>query len=458
MPPITKKIFVASRMANPMREKITEIIEQINIQSYINYKFEAYIFPKEVSVNFADDNTQNNEINQNIDNCDFFFLLATNGETLGLKSYEELKYAYDHGKPIACFIINSDNESDVEVKIKISDNQDENLETIMTNFGSRYAYHTTDSNFKEIIYNCLKSIVKGVRFKQTELNYTSYISTKPNQAFRTEPQYYRRDIDEEITNILNNSSLIVLEGQSYCGKTRAAFNLMINNEQWADHHFYIIQGDDEDALAKINAININTQQKTIYLIDDINLAIDTYDSHNSNSFLGKLKELIDVPRWEYVTVIITISGTINASASHKIYNKLFGNTDFINKIRVDFKLTKKEFNELIKRLRQEGVITTQKTSYSNYTIGSLFFDEQGLKNKIANASKDGGDVFLHSLKTYFLIKNKIDCNEDIFELKDILRPYTKEFTVLINKKILTSHLIELAKTAFCSLSMILTTI
>ena len=427
MASITKKIFVASRMANPMREKIANIIAEINKEfnnNSIDFEYTAFIFPDGPTENAGDPNTQAT-INNEISTCDIFILLVEDGKQLGPISYQELRHAHNTEKSILCYVLRKDGSIAGQTTCDMGNNEQCTIDQAMKECSNRYANYLEESKFKKHLCGWLKSIVSGARYQQSELNYTNYIHTKPNQIFRTEPQYFRRNFDEEITNILANSSLIVLEGQSYCGKTRAAFNLMINNEQWANHHFYIIQGDHADALSRINYINTLTQTPTVVLIDDINMAISSNDlqSIDPNSFLGKLKILTKAPSWSNLTVIITISGKINAAETHSIYSKLFGDTHshLLDDIRVNYNtnLTKQEFYKLVSELRQRGLITDPHIYPGNYTIGSLFINENELNDKIANATKDGGDMFLHSLKTLNLIKQNIKCNEQGNDIKTL---------------------------------------
>lgn len=432
MPPITKKIFVASRMANPMRKEIDDIIREINLDfigNSIDFEYQVFIFPNAPNHNDGDADTQKNVINEKISTSDIFILLVEDGKQLGAISYQELMYAHETehqlAKSIVCYVVREDGSVVSKTTCDMGNQEQCTIDQAMERCGNRYARYVEKSSFKDHLCGFLKSIVAGARFKQSELNYTNYIHTKPNQIFRTEPTYFRRDIDEEITNVLNNSSLIILEGQSYCGKTRAAFNLMINNEQWANHHFYIIQGDHADALSRINSINTLTQTPTVVLIDDINMAISSNDlqSIDPNSFLGKLKILTKAPSWSNLTVIITISGKINAAETHSIYSKLFGDTHshLLDDIQVNYNtnLTKQEFYKLVSELRQRGLITDPHIYPGNYTIGSLFINENELNDKIANATKDGGDMFLHSLKTLNLIKQNIKCNEQGNDIKTL---------------------------------------
>ncbi|MBR5899738.1 MAG: hypothetical protein IKZ14_09780 [Muribaculaceae bacterium] len=417
-----------------MRGKIVNIIDEINndfINNSIDFEYQVFIFPDGPTENAGDPNTQAT-INNRISTSDIFILLVEDGMQLGAISYQELMLAHDtesqSAKSIVCYVIRKDGSAVSQTTCDMGNNEQCTIDQAMNECGNRYARYVEESSFKDHLCGFLKSIITGARFKQSELNYTNYIHTKPNQIFRTEPLYFRRDIDEEITNILNNSSLIVLEGQPYCGKTRAAFNLMINNEQWTNRHFYIIQGDHADALSRIDSINTLTQDPTVVLIDDINMAFGSNDlqSINPNSLTSKLKILQQAPNWENLIVIITVSGKIDAIETHNVYSKLFGDThsQLLNDIRVNFNtnLTRQEFYKLVSELRQEGLITDPRIYPGNYTIGSLFINERELIDKIANASKDGGDVFLHSLKTFFLVKKSIKCDDqenDLNTLKSI---------------------------------------
>ena len=432
MSSITKNIFIASSMAHPMREGIANIIAEINKvfrDMSIDFKYQVYIFPDGPTENAGDANTQST-IDNEISTSDIFILLVEDGTQLGSISYQELMHAHDtetqSAKSIVCYVIRKDGSIVNQTTCDMGNNEQCTIDEAMRKCGNRYARYVEESSFKDHLCDFLKSIVIGARYKQSELNYTNYIHTKPNQIFRTEPLYFRRDIDEEITNVINNSSLIVLEGQSYCGKTRAAFNLMINNEQWANHHFYIIQGDHADALERIKHINTLTNDPTVVLIDDINMVFGSNDlqPNATNSFTSKLKILKKAPKWENLIVIITVSGKIDATETHNLYSKLFDATHYpqlLNDIRVNFNtnLTKQEFNKLKSKLRQEGLITDRNSYPGNYTIGSLFINERELEDKIANASKDGGDVFLHSLKTFSLVKKSIKGDDDLKILRSI---------------------------------------
>ncbi len=435
---IIKKIFVASSMKHPMRNKIANYVNDVNLynnNTKIHYKLS--IFPKLENHELIGVSSTQDIINDDITTSDIIVLLVENGMTLGEISFEELMVAHNAKKPIICYVTKKHEESK-STTYCLKDGDKADIEDVMNSLGHRYVFFVSeekddntvniddnqdgkcDITFKQHFTNYLRDSSLGLkRFRQEELSYEDYVRSHGQQYRTANNKYYSRYFDKEIESILYHedgyskklkSSLLILEGQSYSGKTRSAFNLMTTNNEWKDHNFYCINGNEIDSLDRINSINTNTRLKTVVLIDDINEAIRKWDgTQTDGSFLNTLRNLTDVPKWNNLIVIITVSGKANATEINITYHKLFGeiHSNLLNGTRVNFNqgLTKQEFKKLVSELRQEGLITSPHIYPGNYTIGSLFINQQELQDKLSNAKKDGGNIMLHTIKAYRLYNN-----------------------------------------------------
>ena len=258
---LKRKVFVASSMEyQDFRDKVGNIISRINTNArrysrIPNDILEPYIYG---TTDYGDGTEDQQEsINKVIEGCDIFLLLTKCGDKIGEKSLNEYNIACNAGLYIKTFVICSDEDDTEERRTKYLKELEKKI-----NPENRYISTIEENKFDDIVEEFIHNIISKLIFQcsKEELSYENHIKDT-TQIFRRYDQcYFHRDIDDDLSELANKSSLIILEGNTYSGKTRAVYELMINKTEWKNHSFYVYKSGKCDT-DDLNSIKIDDNSK-----------------------------------------------------------------------------------------------------------------------------------------------------------------------------------------------------
>lgn len=418
----TRKVFVASSMSyDALRGEMDNIISSIN-EDARRYKIkddplESCIYGKTTYGDGSKDQQQ--VINNHIKGCDIFLLLVKCGDEVGEISLMEYKLACKSCLCVKTFVICSpldDNNKRTEYINSISPKLDGE---------KRYISVIEEGKFEEGIKKYLNDLIFSKLYfhnTQDELSYGKHISNIKQEFRKYDQKYYRRQrIDDYINDILSKSSLIIFEGNTYSGKTRAAYELMKGREDWKNHSFYVYTSYN-CVIDNLNSISINNGSPEVIFIDDINSIIEGVQENIGNTGIwGALQNIVSgvTPQLDNTTIIITISGTLSQIEKSKVYTKIFGESyyamaDVLKSVTVNFDelFTKEDFRIMVSEMVREGIISRNVVRPGNYTIGSLFIDIDKIKTRIRELSNENDDV-INLFKSVLLLRmfSKVELRE-----------------------------------------------
>ena len=370
------------------------------------------------------------EINSLIESSNLFVMILKNGEKIGKQTLKEYKTALTKSKasanrePFIKIYLIKDHKSDpVNVSYLIDDlKQDADDVCLEGNFedrvyidSKRYLDIIDSSSFCDQFYDYLTLIypVEMKKFKQSEISYQQHISGTPQGELRNHKhKYFRREnIDDELDRVAKESSLIILEGNIYSGKTCAAYELM-KQDRWKDAIFYVYRCNHDSALNDLDLISFNTENSTqdkVILIDDINDALRDRSTVDGRTKLwSELRTLSRdrLPKWPKTTVIITIAGSLSIQEKDDLYVKIFGESyaalkPMLDRITVNFDIyDRSSFKKMVNEMVRHGIIPMNDVKSGNYTIGSLFIQDEVIRNKMTRLVRE--DAMRKSLKTISL--------------------------------------------------------
>ena len=458
MPIITYKLFIASSMTNPWRDKINEIVQRINSEINKNrIQIEEVAYGNTL---FADGESNDQDtINAKAAECDLFLLLAEVGMLIGEYTMQEYMSAHKKSKisrssRIVVFVSKSSNQPFEINYVDAETKQLLNFEKRLGDDSGRYV-QWVDINkvsFEEVLYKNIKHLVtEGLNvYTQSELSYSHHLFNM-GQSVRKVSKYYRRDsLDGELEKIVDRSSILILEGNTYSGKTRAAFELMANKEEWKDSKFYIY--DTRYKVEDLNNIELSVvgdeSKNCVYLIDDINDIIkdDSEVDYRQSTFWANLEVLYNNYKYkENRHVIITVSGKLSAEEKYKIYKTIFkvsdDNEDFEKyrkSITVNFDtIDRPAFKEMTDQMVRDGVIKRKDVLPGNYTIGSLFIKEETINTQINGLwpldspdiecyTDNVNKIILTTIACHFRYARKMKFEGDVNELRYLYKYIVKD--------------------------------
>lgn len=421
----TRSVFVASSMSyDALRGEMDNIISSINedARTYNNFRINQNVLkPCIYGKTTYGDGSENQqlEINNHIKGCDIFLLLVKCGDTIGEISLMEYKLACKSCLCVKTFVICSpldDNNKRTEYINSISPKLDGE---------KRYISVIEEGKFEEGIKKYLNDLIFSKLYfhnTQDELSYGKHISNIKQEFRKYDQKYYRRQrIDDYINDILSKSSLIIFEGNTYSGKTRAAYELMKGREDWKNHSFYVYTSYNCD-IDNLNSISIGNGSPEVIFIDDINSIIEGGPENMGNAGIwGALQNIVSgvTPQLDNTTIIITISGTLSQIEKSKVYTKIFGESyyamaDVLKSVTVNFDelFTKEDFRIMVSEMVREGIISRNVVRPGNYTIGSLFIDIDKIKTRIRELSNRNDDV-INLFKSVLLLRmfSKVELRE-----------------------------------------------
>lgn len=420
-----RKIFIASSMTNPFRAEIPEVIRKVNNESgSIEYELLMY---ENTPFPVRNEDTQQ-ELNKLAESCDIFVLLIEQDRTVGRFTMGEYKCALQafhnsstHTPFIVPYVVYN-NDKSIQ-PIPYEEEVDGNVitgssieERISADFGGKKylrftPYDNTPSwgingnNFLQTFERDLKETVKDAYhyYSHDELSYAHHISDTEHRNRNANTRYFvRENLDGKMANIVEKSSLLIIEGNSYSGKTRAVYELMKNNPQWSNADFYIYRCGHDTMIEDINDININHSQDdrhAVYFFDDFSNLLKKRPEDINKNKLGRFWNLIcsitpnELPQWKNITIIITMSGELTYHEKQTCYNNMFGTEIYahcvnttLNDVIVNFDIyNRQSFNNMAAEMVRTGVIPKENVRPGNYTIGSLFVDTNQIKAQLKAA-------------------------------------------------------------------------
>lgn len=392
-------------------------------------RYQAYAVGETVGVTGEPDSQQ--EINKNIDDCNLFVMILKNGERIGSITLAEYKRALlkscesVNGEPYIKIYLIKEHESDpVYVPYIMEDlnpgaakvKQDDNFEERIYIDSKRYLDIVCHATFGDHLYDYLTQtyIIGKKKFRQSEISYQQHISGTYQAELRSHKhKYFRREnIDDKLERVAEESSLIILEGNVYSGKTYAAYELM-KQEKWKDAIFYVYRCNHDSALNDLNLISFNSSdspRNKVILIDDINDAFRDGKTVDGRCQLwSELRSLSSekLPNWPKTTVIITIAGCLSDKEKDNLYEKIFGESydalqSMLERLTVNFDIyDRSSFKKMVNEMVRHGVIPMNDVRSGNYTIGSLFIKDEVIRNIIKRKVVDN-EAMRFALKTISL--------------------------------------------------------
>ena len=397
------KIFVASSMTNEFRTKIQDIAT--NVAKHTNTKFEVFAYGQNPMVD-VDIETQK-QINNKIIECDIFILLVDNNKVIGKETIREYRTAHQQSihspskRPfIKAFAILGDDDKEVKLTYRNDKNEELNFEELLYNDSKRYVQYQKESEFLDFFDRWLTLIAhNGIEHTlfQDQLSYGDHLYQIAQGGIRenNEKYFYRIGLDDKIRNILEFSPIVILEGNTYSGKTRAAFELMKHNEAWKDYFFHVYGSNyTVDTLNDIKLnFSGNDNKGDVYLFDDINDIIHNGAQINRQSELwAKLNGYnqnkgFNLSDFGNTRIIMTVSGRLSDYEKQQVYSCIFNNSSsvFESKLKdiiVNFDVyNPASFRSMTDEMVRSGILSKDKIRPGNFTIGSLFIKYEDICRK-----------------------------------------------------------------------------
>lgn len=407
----TYTVFIASSMLNPCREAVENIVERVNTKLDlfdVNFKLVAYSMTP-----MADRQSKTQELlNHQAATSDILILLADNNTTIGQYTFGEYKAAHcqstkspDKRPAIKVFVITEKKDDRINLEYTAEDGSTGNFEAVLHEDSKRYTQCLTRDRFYGFLEDWLiKTAVHGLKPIQTqyELSYSDHLYRIGQGGIRESGnKYYRRDkLDGQIEEILKVSPIIILEGNTYSGKTRAAFEYMKNCKEWEDYDFHIF--DNRHFIKDLNQIrNLDysgSDRGDVFFFDDVNDILnkkndeDIERTHPLWSKINGYNALkgFSIDDFGKTRIIFTVSGKLSALQRNKIYERIFNEgsdrlSQALEKITVNFDIYDQfSFKQMANAMVRDGVLNRANIRPGNYTIGSLFIRTEDILKKVTD--------------------------------------------------------------------------
>ena len=397
-------------MKSEVRPKIEPIINDVNNTLdtfHIGVKFSVLAYGQ---TSIADQGIDTQAIiNRYIAESDILILVTDNGKKIGNATMEEYKVAHEQSEKsgnnlphIKAFALLNKNGEDINILYEKEDGTEEPFETRLYRDSGRYMQCIEATAFEKTLKNWLLVVAQSELNRcltQKELDYGCHIG-KIGQGWirKNNDKYYRRDkLDGEIETILETSPIVILEGNTYSGKTRAAFELMRRNENWKDYDFHIY-GGGYDSIEDLNKLRLNViGGKDVYLFDDINDIIKGGSINRRASLWAKLNGYninngragFSLSDFGNTRIIITVAGSLSPKERYNLYCSIFNTRGYafkeaLKEIIVNLDIYDcASFHQLVDAMKRDGIINKRNLrSGNNYTIGSLFTKDEEVKDQI----------------------------------------------------------------------------
>ncbi len=237
------KLFIASSMQNSCRELVCDIIKKVNTKLELHdIKFDLIEYGETPIVDHGPDTQQ--ILNEKAATSDLLIVLAENNIPIGKYTYGEYQAAYkqslnnpDNHPYIKVFSLCNQSNEHIKLAYIAEDGTCRNFETKLYDDSKRYPQYILRTKFNEFFEEWLTKIaLYGFEHNltQDELAYGDHLHKIGQGGIRqNNKKYYKRDnLDGQIENIFKTSPIVILEGNTYSGKTRAAFEFLKRCKEW----------------------------------------------------------------------------------------------------------------------------------------------------------------------------------------------------------------------------------
>lgn len=400
------KIFIASSMSQAHRQNIKKTIDEVNeILRSLYFKYELVAYGEEPIADYREDTQK--DLNHQAACSDFLIVLSSTDKPIGKYTLGEYKACHEQSnnttnkRPYIKVFTTYKQETDLKkVSYIAKDGSQQDFEKKLYSDSGRYVQFLLESKFLSFLKGWLIKVAYSRNYSilQGELSYKNHLNNIGQYGVRQyDNKYYRREeLDGKIESILKKSPIIILEGNTYSGKTRAAFEFMKNCKAWEGYDFYIYDNRFKaEELSNIKDLDYSGEDRgNVFFFDDINDYFNKGEINFNDSIWAKLcgynmNQGFTLDDFGKTRIIFTVSGKLSEQDKMKLYYGIFNikeeNAVFesaIKKIIVNFDIyNKQSFLNMAHAMVREGVLSRSCIRPGNYTIGSLFYDTENIKLK-----------------------------------------------------------------------------
>lgn len=399
------KIFIASSMSQAHRQNITKTIDEVNEILRPPFKYELVAYGQEPIADYRE-NTQI-DLNHQAACSDFLIVLSSTDRPIGPYTFGEYEacLAQSNNTPnkrpyIKVFSIYKQETDLKKISYIAEDGSQQDFEKKLYSDSGRYVQFLLESKFLSFFKGWLIKVAysRNDSILQGELSYKNHLNNIGQYGVRQyDNKYYRREeLDGKIESILKKSPIIILEGNTYSGKTRAAFEFMKNCKAWEGYDFYIYDNRFKaEELSNIKDLDYSGEDRgNVFFFDDINDYFNKGKISFNDSIWAKLcgynmNQGFTLDDFGKTRIIFTVSGKLSERDKMKLYYGIFHITEVnaafesaIKRIIVNFDIyNKQSFLNMAHAMVREGVLSRSCIRPGNYTIGSLFYDTENIKLK-----------------------------------------------------------------------------
>lgn len=401
------RIFIASSMRNSCSKLVGDIINKVNMRlEIVDIQFELIRYSETPIVDHESDTQR--ILYHEVATSDILIVLADNNIPIGEYTLGEYQTAHNQSlrsvskRPyIKVFTLYNQDDENKNIGYK-KDGVILDFESKVFSDSKRYIQFLLRSEFCDFFEKWLmKEALYGLgnNIKQNELSYGDHLHRIGQGGIREEKnKYYRRDkLDGQIERVLKASPVIILEGNTYSGKTRAAFEYMKNCEEWEEYDFHIY--DNCSFVKDLNGIRAldysGNNRGDVFFFDDVNDILKRNDEPINRALplwsklngYNKLKGF-SLDDFGKTRIIFTVSGKLSASQKSSIYNQIFNNDSAIfrtnlERIIINFDIyDPSSFRQVVNAMIREGMLTKACVRPGNYTIGSLFINMEYIRAEV----------------------------------------------------------------------------
>lgn len=405
------KIFIASSMSQAHRQNIKRTIYEVNesLKSFsFSFKYKLVAYGQDPIADHRE-NTQE-ELNHQAAISDILIVLSSTDRPIGQYTFGEYKACHiqsantPNKRPyIKVFTTYKQKTEPKRISYIAEDGSQQDFEQKLYSDSGRYIQFLLESDFLSFLKGWLIKVAysRNDSILQGELSYKRHLNNIGQYGVRQyDNKYYRREeLDGKIERILKTSPIIILEGNTYSGKTRAAFEFMKNCKAWEGYDFYIYDNRFKaEELSDIKDLDYSGEDRgNVFFFDDINDYFNKGKISSNDSIWAKLcgynmNQGFTLDDFGKTRIIFTVSGKLSEQDKMKLYNGIFHITEenavfesAIKKIIVNFDIyNKQSFLDMAHAMVREGVLSRSCIRPGNYTIGSLFYDTENIKLKTKN--------------------------------------------------------------------------
>lgn len=443
----TYKLFVASSMKDSCRHLVEGIIGEVNNKlEEVGLKIELIAYGEKATADH-EDNTQQ-MLNHLAATSDILVVLATNNVPIGKWTFGEYRAAHyqslndPNKRPgIKVFVLYEQRGENMSINYQADDDTLHDFQATLYEDSGRYPTYLLRSRFKTFFKDWLMAEVRygmSNNIKQGELSYETHLHRIGQGSIRKSTnRYYRRDnLDGQIEKVFQTSPIVILEGNTYSGKTRAAFEFMKTCKEWKDCNFHIY--DNRYSTKDLNRIPYidysGSNRGDVFLIDDINDILKKRTDENLNPRRPLWRKLngyngqkgFSLNDFGKARIIFTVSGKLSSSQKKDLYKQIFniredGVLFFKNleRIRINFDIYDQySFQKMVNAMVRDGVLKRANIRPGNFTIGSLFIRTEDIRYQI-EGQKSTNRALLLALVGHFKYAAKSRFMGLVHEIKDL---------------------------------------